>query len=172
MKKLLAVLLAAVGLSTVAIADGNPPHHKAVKQDAWATAPSKPSGSGVRLRYEVPARLNVGQTATVRLRFDRVAAEGARVELKAPPGVTMTLVDGGDASGVALPRGRDTTLELRVTPQTDGVHYIDVITTQDGRGGAQSVALKVGTGAPQLKQHGAAQTTPSGEKVISLPAQR
>jgi len=86
--------------------------------------------------------------------------------------VTITLADGSAATSVALPRDRETTLELRVTPQADGVHYLDVFTTQNGRSSAQSVALKVGNAVAAMKRNGAAQTTPSGEKIISLPAQR
>lgn len=173
----LATLLATVGatliLSSAALADGDASHrHKAAKQGAWTLAPAKPQGSGIVLRHDVPTRLSVGQTATVRLRFDRVSADGARVELKAPDGVTITLADGSAATSVALPRDRATTLELRVTPQADGVHYLDVFTSQNGRSSAQSVALKVGTAAAAMKRNGVAQTTPAGEKVISLPAQR
>jgi hypothetical protein len=156
-----------------ALADGISPHvHRATKQGRWSIAPDKPNGSGVQLRYDVPARLSVGQTATVRLRFDRVSADGARVELKAPDSVTITLADGSDAASVALPRERETTIDLRVTPQADGMHYLDVFTTQGGRSSAQSVALKVGSASAAMKRNGQAQTTPSGEKIISLPAQR
>jgi hypothetical protein len=171
----LATLLTTVGatliLSSAALAHGDPSHQpKAVKRGAWTLAPAKPQGSGIVLRHDVPARLSVGQTATVRLRFDRVSADGARVELKAPDSVTITLADGSVVTSVVLPRERETTLELRVTPQADGVHYLDVFTTQNGRSSAQSVALKVGSTAAAMKRNGVAQTTPSGEKVISLPA--
>jgi hypothetical protein len=172
----LATLLITLGtliLSTAAVAGGETTHsHKAIKQGAWTVVPAKPQGSGIVLRHDVPTRLSVGQTATVRLRFDRVIADGARVELKAPDNVTITLADGSAATSVALPRDRETTLELRVTPQADGVHYLDVFTTQNGRSSAQSVALKIGSAAAAMKRNGAAQTTPSGEKIISLPAQR
>src|SRR5688572_137209 len=113
----LASLLTAVSatliVSSAALAGGDSAHqHKAVKKGAWTLAPAKPNGSGIVLRYDVPARLSVGQTATVRLRFDRVNADGARVELKAPEGVTVTLADGSAARNFALSRDRETTLEL------------------------------------------------------------
>lgn len=170
---LLTTVSATLIASSSAFADGDALHrHKAAKQGGWTVAPAKPQGSGIVLRYDVPARLSVGQAAPVRLRFSRVSADDARVELKVPDGVSVTLADGSAATSVALPRDRETTLELRVTPKNDGVHYLDVFTTQNGRSSAQSVALRVGSAAAAMKRNGAAQTTPSGERVISLPAQR
>jgi hypothetical protein len=70
-----------------------------------------------------------------------------------------------------LQRGESRTLNIDVPPQADGVHYLDVVTTQAGRTSVQSVPLKVGSGRAALKPEGRPQTTPSGEKIISLPAQ-
>jgi len=137
----------------------------------WVQAASKHNGSGIRLRYSVPATAQPGQAATVQLQFSGVVADDASVELRAPEGATLVGVDGAPLSRVELPRGQLTSLVLHVTPSVEGEQSIDVFTTQAERSSAQSVPLKVGKGGRVLKASGTPQTTPTGEKVISLPAQ-
>lgn len=132
-------------------------------------APAKANGSGVVLRYEVPPRIELHQAANVTLRLSGVDASDASVEIRAPAGLAVA----PPAAAVrALPRGVETTLVLSVTPTAHGVHYLDVFTRQHGRLTAQSIAISTGTATPQhLKRAGTAQTTPSGERIVSLPAQ-
>lgn len=135
---------------------------------SWVTAARKQNGSGVMLRYSVPTVLNAGQTATVQIRFSNVTKNDASVKVTPPASVTMT----GDASvmtGKALPLG-STTLTLQVTPSADGLEYLNVFTTQGGRSSAQSIPLQVGSAKAELKNKNKVETTPEGEKVISMPA--
>lgn len=140
----------------------------ATKKTTWVKLNQKHNGSGVQVRYNVPAALQAGQPSTVRLRFSTVSdAAGAVAEIKAPAGVTLS----GAAGPLTLPQGRATTVDMQATAAADGQYFVDVLTTQAGRTSVQSIPLQVGDAKPQLKTTGKPETTPSGEKVISLPSQ-
>ncbi len=158
-------------------ADGTPAAKAAAgraapaKPSAWIDpGPIKPNGSGVRLRYTVASGLHPGQTAIVQLEFSGVRSDGARAEWRAPVGTAVSSTQLGNVTSIALPRGQATVVSLQVTPSADGMAYLDVFTTQGGRGTAQSVPLAVGSGKVLLQQEGVTKVTPTGEKVISLPS--
>ena len=150
--------------------DAAPAAAKEGAAGSWTQAAAKPNGSGVRLAYNV-APMQPGRVGSVQLRLSGVTADDARVEWRAPAGGVVTSAAVGAATSMSLPRGQVTTQLLDVTAAADGMAYLDVFTTQGGRTTAQSVPLKVGSGAIVLKREGTAQTMPSGEKVISLPSQ-
>lgn len=133
----------------------------------WVRLPAKHNGSGVALSHRLPKQpLDVGQPATVELRFE--GTPGARVSLRAPAGVAVRLADGS-----ALPEAMDIPaggMSVQVQPLAEGLHYLVVSTTRNGRRSVQAVPLKVGGAAPQLAHDGKVDTTPAGEAVISLPA--
>jgi len=52
----------------------------------------------------------------------------------------------------------------------DGVHYLNVFVTVNGRGQAVSIPVTVGNAQPVLKPAGKAVTTPQGENLVILPA--
>lgn len=137
----------------------------------WVTAASKHNGSGIRLSYSVPDALQAGQPARVQLRFSGVTAQGATVALRVPAGTELTADSGLAIGRVPLAVGQVTTLDLRVVPTADGLQTLDVFTSQAERSSAQSVPLKVGSGTAKPQAPGKVMTTPSGEKIISLPAQ-
>lgn len=145
--------------------------HEAAKTapaERGVLAAAKPNGSGIALRVQAPARVGLDQPAAVTLRLSGIDATDASVEIRAPAGLAVTPAP----ATVALPRGVETTLTLSVVPTAHGVHYLDVFTRQHGRVSAHSIAVTTGTSTTQhLKATGSAQTTPSGERVISLPAQ-
>lgn len=162
------------GLALAAHAGGDPAAAQRVGRSearaaaaAWTPAPAKHNGSGIRLAYRVPAGLQPGQPGTVQLQFSGAGSDDARAEWRVGNGVAALAPA---ALSVALPRGEVTTVSVVVTPSADGTAFLDVFTSQAGRTSAQSVPLKVGSGAVALKRDGAAQTMPSGEKVISLPS--
>lgn len=141
---------------------------KTKPKTTWVTAARKHNGSGVTVSYNVPKVLSAGQTATVQIRLSNVTKNDASVKVTPPASVTMT----GDASvltGKALPLG-STTLTLQVTPSADGLEYLNVFTTQGGRTTAQSIPLQVGSAKAEVKNKNKVETTPEGEKVISMPA--
>ena len=165
------IAIATTANATAPVGDTAPATHhaKAKTKTAWVHAAAKHNGSGVRLAYSVPA-MQPGRTSTVQLQFTGVQSDDARVEWRAPEGASVTSAVAGSSTSMALPRGQVTTLTLDVTPAADGMAYLDVFTTQDGRGSAQSVPLKVGSGKVSLKREGQLQKMPSGEAVISLPS--
>lgn len=142
---------------------------KTKAKTAWVTAARKHNGSGVTMSYSVPKVLNAGQMATVQIRLSNVKKNDASVKVTPPASVTLT----GNTSvvtGMALPLG-STTVTLQVTPSADGLEYLNVFTTQGGRTSVQAIPLQVGSAPPALKTQNKIETTPDGERVISLPAQ-
>jgi hypothetical protein len=142
---------------------------KTKTKTTWVTAARKHNGSGVTMSYSVPKVLNAGQMATVQIRLSNVKKTDASVKVTPPASVTLT----GNTSvvtGMALPLG-STTVTLQVTPSVDGLEYLNVFTTQGGRTSVQAIPLQVGSAPPALKTQNKIETTPDGEKVISLPAQ-
>ncbi len=139
-------------------------------KSSHAALGQKANGSGVRFSANTPKTMAIGQPTRVMLNFDAVSTDGAVAKLQVPAGMTVTRADGSALGEIALERGRATNVEAFVTAQGDGMQYLDVVTSQGGRASVQSVALKVGSGAVSLKSNGNLVTTPSGEKVISMPA--
>jgi hypothetical protein len=131
---------------------------------AWQTAVSKHNGSGVALRYAVPDKVAVGETATVRLQFAGITAtDGAGVEIRDPATRAVLLT-------LRLAPGEQRVVEIPYSSRSDGMQFIDVTTTQAGRATVQSVPVKVGSGELRLKPEGQRRTGADGEAVISLPA--
>ncbi|MFO1287587.1 MAG: hypothetical protein U1F25_13000 [Rubrivivax sp.] len=134
---------------------------------AAAAASAKPQGkpgSGVTVTHAAPAKIAIGETVTVRLRFAGVtAADGATVEVR-DPATKVTLLS------TQLAQGEQRTVDLPYTGRSDGMQYLDVTTTQGGRSTVVSVPLAVGSGQLRLKAEGERRTTADGEAVISLPA--
>ena len=95
-----------------------------------------------------------------------VAATGARLEVRASDPAVKVVVEGGTVTGpITMARGDFRELEVQVSASVNGLYYLSVFTTQDGRFTASSIPLKIGTGESRQKAQGSVQTTPSGEKV-------
>lgn len=143
----------------------------AYKHQAWVTAPPKPNGSGVVLKYSAPEAIKPGELATVKLQFSNVvAATGARLEVRASDPAVKVVIEGGTITGpVTMARGDFREMEVQVSAAVDGLYYLSIFTTQDGRFTATSIPLRVGTAESKQKVQGKVLTTPSGEKVVSLP---
>jgi hypothetical protein len=141
------------------------------KHLAWVTAPPKTNGSGVVLKYSAPEAIRPGELTTVKLQFSNVvSATGARLEVRASDPAVKVVVEGGTVAGpVTMARGDFRELEVQVSAAVDGLYYLSVFTTQDGRFTATSIPLRVGNAESKQKVQGKVLTTPSGEKVVSLP---
>jgi hypothetical protein len=161
--------LAVTGICLAAAAGASGPPAKtnaANKATVTATASAKANGSGVVLRYTVPQRIALGETVVVRLAFAGVsAADGAAVEVTESEGGRVLLA-------LRLAQGEQREVDLSYTGQVDGMQYLNVATSQNGRMTVQSVPLAVGSGKMALKQGGTRIVTPSGEAVISMPANK
>ena len=130
--------------------------------DAQATKRS----SGVSVQAEVPQKMQLGQTATIRLRISGItAADGASVEVR-------DTANGRTLLSVLLAKGEERTLELPYTATRDGMQFIDVYTRQGKLASVKSVGIAAGSGAVALKSTGKTIVTPHGEAVISMPALR
>ena len=128
------------------------------------TAPAKPHGSGVVLRYLVPPAIRVGQSVTVTLYFSNVKADdGAHV-------VVRTIEPRNQLASFFVQKGEERILDLPMLMTTDGTQYLAVATTQAGRTSVQTVAIRVGSGKVKMKSQGTRRITPAGETVTSLPA--
>lgn len=157
------------GTSSSAKAPGGEAGHN--KPQGWVTAPPKPNGSGVVLKYSAPEAIKTGEVATVKLQFSNVvSATGARLEVRASDPAVKVVVEGGTLAGpLTMVRGDFRELQVQVSSAVDGLYYLSVFTTQDGRFTATSIPLRVGSGESRQKAQGKVLTTPSGEKVVSLP---
>jgi hypothetical protein len=180
--RLLATFILGAGAACAAVALTEPPQPaarsrvpqaKLATQPGWVQAPVKAGGSGVLLRYGMPAALNPGQAATVRLQLSRIVAPaGAQVELRAADPALQFTLEGQPVNGpIELSRGEVRELQLQVLAANEGLYRLSVLTRQNGRVSAVSVPIRVGNVPVQAKARGAAvQVTPTGEKVVSLPA--
>lgn len=181
----LATFILGAGLACAAMASTDPPQParsrvpqaKLAAQPGWVPAPIKAGGSGVALRYGVPATLNPGQAARVRLRLSGIVAQaGAQVELRASDPALQFDVDGRPVNGpIELSRGEVRELQLQVVAAAEGLYRLSVHTRQNGRVSAVSVPIRVGNAqvqaqAPAKVRGGAVQVTPAGEKIVALPA--
>lgn len=130
-------------------------------------APRKSNGSGIGVHFRIEGVARLGEALPVALSFDGVTdPTGARVRFTADPGLTLPSAYAGE---FPLQVGASAaTLTVPVVPMSEGVAYLHVFTTQHGVTSVSSVAVQVGkTGA--LKPQGDLKSTPSGDKILSIP---
>jgi hypothetical protein len=134
-------------------------------------APMKANSTGLVLRYAAPDTLKAGQATPLRIELSGASSDDARVELRpSSPDIVVTQ-DGHALQGpIALARGATRTIDLLVTAPADGAHHLTVVMSQGGRVAVSALPLKVGTAAVSRKTEGRVEVTPSGERVISMPA--
>ncbi len=145
-------------------------HSADAVQSGHAAIGQKANGSGVKLSATTPKNIAIGQAALVTLTFDAPSGDDAVAKVRVPAGVTVTRADGSALGDIALTRGQATKVDLLVNAQNDGMQFLDVTTMQSGRSSIQSVPLKVGSGTLVMKSNGNVITTPSGERIVSMPA--
>ncbi|WP_307704002.1 hypothetical protein [Variovorax paradoxus] len=165
------VCLALATLSVPAGAGGEPaPHvakHQASQRHAapLTTAPQKPNGAGVKLRYRMDATPQLGRATPVVLQFDGVTeTDGATVRLSADSGLTLQ-----GNSTLTLPAGKRTTATVVVVSEAEGLAYLNVFINQGGASSAVSIPVQTGTAAPALKSSGEMKSTPDGDSIITMP---
>lgn len=129
-------------------------------------AAQKPNGSKVNIRYRVDGGAVARQNATVTIIFDAVTDASAAVRFTSDPGLQLTGVSGP----VALPQGASQ-IVLQAIPQTDGLFYVNVFTTQAGATSVMSIPVRTGNIDPKLQKLGETKPSGQGEHIISMPAQ-
>lgn len=174
----LAMLLALAGIT--AHADTAPAGKTAVKPakaaataTGWVTPRQKHNASGLLLRHLPVSPVKAGQRAQVALVLSGITAEdGAQVELRgSDPAMVLTLQGNPVTAPLQLSPGQMRRLDIEVLNAPEGLHYVNVFMTQRGRSNVVAIPVSVGHGRALQKPHGQVQTTPSGERIVVLPAQ-
>jgi hypothetical protein len=161
---LVALVAYGVSLPTV-LADDTAIASKSTTGD-YKTAPQKKSGSGVVVQYRVPGVGSAGVAVPVTLMLSGVyAQDGAKVMVYGEPGMRLS----GDIR-TTLASKESRSIQVLVTADADGVYYLNVSSTQDGRTSVTAVPIQVGKVKRQLKANGSVQEMPNGERVISMPS--
>jgi hypothetical protein len=130
-------------------------------------APRKSNGSGIEVQFRIDGAARLGEALPIALTFDGVTdPSGARVRFTVDAGLTLPPAYAGDfplSGGQSAP-----TLTVPVIPMADGLAYLNVFTTQHGVTSVSAVAVQVGKAA-SLKLRGELKTTPSGDKILTIP---
>jgi hypothetical protein len=139
----------------------------------WITPRQKHNASGLLLRHLPVSPVKAGQRAQVALVLSGITAEdGAQVELRgSDPAMVLTLQGNPVTAPLQLSPGQMRRLDIEVLNAPEGLHYVNVFMTQRGRSNVVAVPVSVGHGRASQKPHGQVQTTPSGERIVVLPAQ-
>jgi hypothetical protein len=127
-------------------------------------AVQKSNGARVVVRYKVAPTTGVGLPATVSLTFSAVTDAAATVRFTSDAGLRLL----ASQASVALPLG-SSALDIQVTPEADGLFYLNVFTTQNGATSAMSIPVAGGGGTPKLDAVGVTKPSAGGQKIISLP---
>lgn len=160
-------LTLAIGVHLGACADSPGVSKSKGAEAVMKTAPMKPSGSGIEVRYEVTAA-GSGGTATVVLQFQRVAdPSGATYRLAADGGLAVA----GIGTVQSLPAGATTTVTVEARPPASGIGYLHVFTSQYGTNSVTSIPVQAAgakaseslPASPDLKK------TPGGDRILPMP---
>jgi hypothetical protein len=135
------------------------------RQGGFTSIAKKKGGSGVDLAYQFAGTPEVGKPLLVQLQMTSPA--DAQVTVRAGEGLQLQTKE------LVMRSAAGTTAkhEMSVMPLTEGRHYIHVQSTARGRTTASAIAVQVGKDMPMAKPAGDVKTMPSGERVISVPAQ-
>jgi hypothetical protein len=123
------------------------------------------AGTGVTLAYKISGALKVGSPVTLNVELS--STTDAEVKMTADRGLSMN-----PATPVLRVQAGQTLVQtLSVTPQADGLLYVNVFSTANGRFATKSIPINVGSIVKQQKSSDTTQTTPSGERIkaITLP---
>jgi hypothetical protein len=123
------------------------------------------AGTGVTLAYKISGALRVGSPITLNVELSSTA--DAEVKMTADQGLSMNPA----TPVLRVPAGQTVVQTLNVTPQADGLLYVNVFSTANGRFATKSIPINVGNVAKLQKSSDTEQITPSGERIkaITLP---
>ena len=130
-------------------------------------APRKSNGSGIEVQFRIDGAARIGEALPIALSFDGVTdSAGARVRFTVDAGLTLPAAYAGEfplQAGASAP-----TLTVPVIPASEGQAYLNVFTTQHGVTSVSAVPVQVGK-AGSLKLRGELKSTPSGDKILTIP---
>lgn len=164
-KEKLLLLSMLAGLLSVSACTAGTPAPLKVDPRGFAHTTAKRGGSGVNVAYRIEGAARPNAPARITVELSGVTApEGASASFSAEAPVWL------HSAAVGLKPNQTNTATLELTAPSDGMYYVNVFTTQAGRSSVVQIPVKVGAGAARLEKQGTVQTTPGGERVISLPA--
>lgn len=162
----LSLLLAlAASFSLPACAAGNAKQGQVDARGFMQTA-AKKGGSGVDVAYRIDGRVQPNVPVRITVEFRNVnAPDGATAAFAAEAPLVLA-----GPSSLNLAAGQTGNATLTVSAPADGTYFVNVTTRQSDRPSVVSIPVTVGAGGVRLQKQGTEQTSPSGEKVISLPS--
>jgi hypothetical protein len=159
--------------TTTTSAHSHGTQHARGSKKGYTRAAVKKGGSGIGFQYKLLGKPSVGQALRIAIMFDGVtAASGAKASMTADSGLSMG--GGGQEKSLARSVGKQAqqsnSQEISVTPQAEGLFYVNVFTEQGGRSAAAAIPIRVGDKPLALPTTGEVKTDATGSAVISMPA--
>jgi hypothetical protein len=135
---------------------------------AFIILPQKKNGSGMQVAYRLESKPMKGQALTISLRFDHVNhPDGGSVDFSTDKELEIR----SPAIRQVISAKRTALHQLVVTPQAEGLFYVNVFTEQAGRKSAAAIPVRVGQSSVVLNTLGPISADHRGEKVIAIPAE-
>jgi hypothetical protein len=127
---------------------------------------AKANGSGIVVTYRVEGEPKKNAATEVVVVLTRAEGDGpAAVRFAADAGLILR---DGPLGELSLAAGSPTTIRLSVVPESDGLRYLNVFTSQNGRSSSTSIPIQVGSMTP--KGPGSTlKTAPDGARILSHP---
>ena len=147
-------------------------HHNANKSQAipvsylQGTVKTSKTGMGVQLDYAF-ASATVDRDGLLQLTITRRAG-GNDASIAIEPDAGLLMVEGLPSSPIAFNPGASYTLKIQAL--TDDLRYLNIFLKSAGQSESLAIAIQLGKDA-NLQKPGKVQTTPNGQRVISVPAQ-
>ncbi len=158
---LLALAVSTASLNTAAASA--PP---ALAASGYTALPMKKSGSSVEISYRIEGTPTPASVLAIHLTTSSPA--DAKIKLRGGEG----LVVNGANHLLLSAAGQVTQHRIEVIPQVQGRLYLYLESSANGRGSASAIAVQVGKTEVQRKPSGNVQSTPNGERIISVPAKQ
>lgn len=136
------------------------------KSHLKGTAKTSKTSMGVLMDYSF-ASATVDRSGLLSLTITRRGG-GDDATITIQPDAALRIAQGLPSAAAAFNPGASYT--LKVQPLTDGLNYLNVFLKSGTRSESLAIPVQLGKEA-KLQKTGAVQTMPSGERVISVPAQ-
>ncbi len=144
----------------------------AQQHKSWIRLVQKHNGSGVKLRYRFLDEPRSGQI--LRIELEIAAQENALVSLRQDSSLVMNMDNAWEktrtGADLRLAKSGKTRHIVSVMPKAEGLYFVDVTTSQGDKTSVASIAVKVGDAPVATPTIGEKIVTPTGEKIISMPA--
>ena len=146
------------------------------QKGAWVTAAQKHNNSGINVRYLLGGKADVGKTIALQIEFSGVSSDDAVIQMQWDQALTVAsnasagLQKTAAGYQMALSKAQSSSQALNITALAPGMHYVQILLSQNGKQSMVAIAVPVGEGPFATPTLGEVQTTPSGEKIVVMPA--